>query len=113
MSFPDARDVPADTTSTERLAASGLDYRVVEALHQPQILRVVANGFDHFRVGTEIRALFVGEAAVVYLHDPLGRALELGQPHLAGQCRDHLHTRGTIADDAKGALGQGEFRGPT
>lgn len=30
MSLLDARDVPADTTSTERLAASGLEYRVVD-----------------------------------------------------------------------------------
>ncbi|MFK0241085.1 GNAT family N-acetyltransferase [Microbacterium sp. NPDC090281] len=30
MTFIDARDVPADTTSTERLAAAGLDYRVVD-----------------------------------------------------------------------------------
>ncbi|MBT2485448.1 MULTISPECIES: GNAT family N-acetyltransferase [unclassified Microbacterium] len=30
MSFPDARDVPADPTSMERLAAVGLEYRVVD-----------------------------------------------------------------------------------
>ena len=30
MTFIDARDVPADTTSTERLAAADLDYRVVD-----------------------------------------------------------------------------------
>ncbi|MGH3691338.1 MAG: GNAT family N-acetyltransferase [Microbacterium sp.] len=30
MTFIDARDVPADTTSTERLAAAGLVYRVVD-----------------------------------------------------------------------------------
>jgi predicted acetyltransferase len=30
MSFIDARDVPADTTSTERLASAGLEYRVVD-----------------------------------------------------------------------------------
>lgn len=30
MTFIDARDVPADTTSTERLAAAGLEYRVVD-----------------------------------------------------------------------------------
>ncbi|WAA67447.1 GNAT family N-acetyltransferase [Microbacterium oxydans] len=48
MSFPDARDVPADTTSTERLAASGLDYRVVDLSDDASavpFLRAVDRGF--------------------------------------------------------------------
>lgn len=48
MSFPDARKLPADTTSTERLAASGLDYRVVDLSDDASavpFLRAVDRGF--------------------------------------------------------------------
>jgi len=48
MSFLDARDVPADTTSTERLAASGLEYRVVDLSDEASaapFVRAVDRGF--------------------------------------------------------------------
>lgn len=48
MSSIDARDVPADTTSTERLAAAGLEYRVVDLADDASAVafqRAVDRGF--------------------------------------------------------------------
>lgn len=48
MSAPDARNVPADPASTERLAAAGLDYRVVDLAEDEQasaFLNAVDRGF--------------------------------------------------------------------
>lgn len=48
MSSIDARDVPADTTSTERLAAAGLEYRVVDLTDHASAVafqRAVDRGF--------------------------------------------------------------------
>jgi len=59
MSFLDARDVPADPTSTERLAASGFDYRVVDLRDESTaapFVRAVDRGFLGAEPSDELRA---------------------------------------------------------
>lgn len=59
MTFIDARDVPADTASTERLDASGLDYRVVDLSDDASAAafeRAVDRGFLASEPSTEMLA---------------------------------------------------------
>ncbi|WP_029149598.1 GNAT family N-acetyltransferase [Microbacterium indicum] len=74
MSFIDARNVPADPTSTERLAAQGLDYRVASG--SDALLLHVEAAERGFLAGEPEPAELEGEASVlagrrvIEVHDP-------------------------------------------